>query len=283
MISSFNLTKLNSILKDFFTLTRIRITVFDDNFRELAAYPKHLPEFCQIIRSDESGKNECIKCDKHACETAAKRRSTYTYLCHAGLTESIAPIYMGNIVIGYLLFGHVFSYPSYEEGWRQISSLCRSYKIDMKGLYDACISQPIITKDYIESASHILQAVASYLCLERMATFRQKELPVLIDEYILEHYTKDIDVGRLCNHFNIGKTRLYEISHHNYGMGIAQHIRTLRIERAKKLLIEQPELPIYEVAFMCGFKDYNYFITVFKRLVGLPPKKYRLSALDEYF
>ena len=39
MISTFNLTKLNHLLKDFYTITRIRITVFDDALRELAAIP----------------------------------------------------------------------------------------------------------------------------------------------------------------------------------------------------------------------------------------------------
>lgn len=282
MISIFNITKLNHLLKDFFTLIKIRITVFDDQFQELAAYPEQIPPFCQIIRTDKTGKKECKNCDKHACETAAKRRASYTYRCHAGLTESITPLYMGNIVIGYLLFGHVFSYPSYQDGWRQISKLCSFYDLDMNSLHDACLSQPIISEEYILSASHILQAVASYLCFERMAIFRQKELPVQIDEYILKHFTEEIDVSRICNHFKIGKNQLYEISNQSYGMGIAKHIRKLRIEKAKTLLTEQADLHVYEVAFQCGFKDYNYFITVFKRIVGIPPMKYRLRALKDY-
>ena len=40
MISSFDLSKLKLLLKDFHHMTRIRITVFDDSFHELAAYPE---------------------------------------------------------------------------------------------------------------------------------------------------------------------------------------------------------------------------------------------------
>ena len=43
---------------------------------------------------------------------------------------------------------------------------------------------------------------------------------------------------------------------------------------AKDLLVNHSEMSLADVAFSCGFKDYNYFITVFKRLVGVPPKKY---------
>ena len=117
MISTFDITKLNALLKDFYNLTQIRITIFDENFHELAAYPEHIAPFCQIIRTDETGRKECQQCDENACKIAAKRHSLYTYRCHAGLTESISPLYMGNIIIGYLLFGHVFAYKSHEAGW----------------------------------------------------------------------------------------------------------------------------------------------------------------------
>ena len=278
MISSFDLTKLKLLLKDFHDMTKIRITVFDDSFHELAACPEQLAPFCRIIRSDADAAAQCHHCDAKACEIAANRRTLYTYRCHAGLTESITPIIIGNIIIGYLLFGHVFSYASYEEGWEQIQKLCKGYSIDKKELETACRKQPIITEDYISSASHIMQAVASYLCMERMVSLRRQELPVQIDEYIQAHFTENIDAMQLAKHFGIGKTQLYEIANQNYGMGIAAHIRNLRIEKAQELLCEQPELSLAEIAAQCGFDDYNYFITVFKRITGVPPRAYANSA-----
>ncbi|MDD6547578.1 helix-turn-helix transcriptional regulator, partial [Blautia massiliensis (ex Durand et al. 2017)] len=65
-----------------------------------------------------------------------------------------------------------------------------------------------------------------------------------------------------------------EIAKQNYGTGIAEHIRILRMEKAKQLL-EDRSLPLAEIASQCGYKDYNYFITVFKRTVGVTPKKYQ--------
>lgn len=279
MISTFNMSKLNSLLRDFYTLTQIRITIFDETFKELAAYPEHIAPFCQIIRTDAEAEAACRRCDAYACKTASTRHTPYVYRCHAGLSEAISPIYMGNIVIGYLLFGHIMAYPSHEEGWERIWPLCQKYRLDKNKLYEACLERPLITEEYILSASHILQAVASYLCMERMVTLRQKDLPVQIDEYIMQHYTEDIDVKSICEHFNIGKTTLYELASQNYGKGIAEHIRTLRIEKAKTLLIDYPDMTISEIASACGFLDYNYFITIFKRIVGMPPKKYRKQNL----
>lgn len=279
MISTFDLSKLESLLKDFYNMTGIRITVFDESFHELVSYPEQIPPFCQIIRRDKEGAKECMLCDQKACEIAAKRRSAHTYRCHAGLMESIAPLFLGNIVIGYLLFGHVLSYASYEEGWTVIQNLCQNYALDMAALKNACLSQTLVSPDYITSASHILQAVASYLCLERMAVLKQQELPVQIDAYLSEHYTEDIDAQSLCQKFHIGKTQLYAIAKQNYSIGIAEHIRKLRIEKAKDLLHARADLSITEIAAMCGFKDYNYFITVFKKVTGITPKAYRRLSL----
>lgn len=275
MISKFDLTKLSSLLKDFYMLTKIRITVFDDAFTELVAYPAEIAPFCQVIRTDSIAWKECKKCDMDACGVASRRHSPYIYQCHAGLTESIVPLYHENIMIGYLLFGHVFAHPTHEEGWAVIKELCSDYNVDMSRLKDACYELPIIHEEYILSASHILKAVASYLCLERMVDLKQTELPVRIDEYITEHYLEDIKAQTLCEYFNIGRTSLYDIAKQNYGVGIAEHIRNLRIKKAKTLLVKHPELRIIEVATLCGYNDYNYFITMFKRVVGMPPNQYR--------
>lgn len=274
MISSFNIEKLTAMLRDFYTVTRIRITVFDENFHEVAAFPKEIAPFCQLIRTDLKACAMCTRCDREACRTAAKRHGIYIYQCHAGLKEAIMPIYLGNLVIGYLFFGHVFAYGSYEEGWKVIEEKCANYQIRIPDLKAASLKQPLMTEAYILSAANLMQTIAAYLCMERLATLRQENLPVQIDNYIQEHLTEDIDVMDICARFQIGKTKLYEIAKESYGIGIAEFIRRQRIEKAKSLLLNAPELTISDVASHCGFKDYNYFFTVFRKLTGKSPKDF---------
>ena len=246
----------------------------------MTSYPSEIALICQIIRSDKCAREECHKCDVEACRKANGRKTPYIYQCHAGLTEAIAPLYFGNIVIGYLLFGHIISYESGEEAWKEIYGHCKRYDIDKDKLYQCCLEQRTIEEDYIDSSASILQAVASYLCLERMVILKRKGLAVQVDEYISRHYLEDLDVETLCQHFNIGKTTLYKLAKENYGIGITDHIRNLKIEKAKKLLSEDSEMRVSEISIKCGFSDYNYFITLFKKKVGMPPQKYRLIHLD---
>jgi AraC-like DNA-binding protein len=280
LISSFHLSQLQNLLRDFYNLTQIRITVFDEQMEELISFPSERASFCQLIRKDPAALKNCIHCDRQALSTARERHSPYIYRCHAGMTEAVTPIYLNSLIIGYLFFGHVFSYDSYEEGIREIQHLCAPYGIDLPKLEHACQTMPLLSKEYILSASHILEAVASYLCLERMATLKKDPLPVQIDRYIADHLAEDLKATDLCRQFHIGKTYLYEIAKQSYGTGIAEHIRRLRLEKAKSMLTEHPAASIGEIAAQCGFNDYNYFFSAFKKFTGLSPKSYRSAVLS---
>ena len=282
MIPTFNTAKLLSLLKDFYTLTQIRITVFDEHFHELVAYPENRCAFCQIIRSDPEANARCDEDDKRGCVFASEKRRPHTYQCHAGLTESLTPLYMGNIIIGYLFFGQIFSFRDRQDAWETIHERCSGYNLDLPLLREICRERPLMDTEYIDAASHLMQAVASWLCLEQMAVLKHEDLPSRIDSYISAHYTENIDVTHLCDTFHIGKTPLYEIAKQNYGCGIAEHIRSLRIAKAKRLLLENPDMRIGEIASQCGYNDYNYFITVFRRMTGTSPRQYRRRAEEAY-
>jgi AraC-like DNA-binding protein len=252
--------------------------IFNDSFQELTTCPEVHSPFCRIIRANEEALQQCMRCDKEACVTAKNHHSIHIYKCHAGLTEAIAPIFFNDLNIGYLFLGQIFSYPDREAGWENIEKQCKAYDVDMALLKAACFELPLVSEGYITAASNILNAIASSLYLEQMVVLKQQDLSVQIDSYIISHVTENIGVREICEYFRIGKTHLYEISRQIYGTGIADHIRKLRIAKAKTLLTENQEISIKEIAFACGFSGYNYFFTTFKSSTGLSPNQFRKQA-----
>ncbi len=277
MISVFDLKKLQSLLKDFYTITRIRITVFDENRIELVSYPGEIADFCKIVRSTESGRIACAACDQMACRRAARQRRTQIYRCHAGLTEAVTPLIVNGVLAGYLFFGHVLAYPDHESGWEEIRRCTADLPVDREALHKACLERPLISEDYVRSATQILLAVANYLAMERIATLQADQLAVQLDRYLSEHFAEPLRAVQICKRFGIGKTQLYRISEELYGCGVAEHIRDLRMEKARELLRDGEGLTLSEIAARCGYSDYNYFISVFSRQTGMPPGSYRRS------
>ena len=278
MVSVFNIEELQRLLEDLYHITQIRITVFDSERNELVSYPESCPTFCSIIRSTPEGRAACAKCDNDACDIASKQEKAYIYRCHAGLTEAIMPLYVGQALVGYLLFGHVFAYNAFDEGWEEISKCCRQYPIDMEQLRLSCQSSPLISKSYIKSAARILHATASYLVLERMATLKEDSSAAKLDRYLNENYTQPLTSQHLCRELGIGRSQLFKLSSQLYGCGITQQLKRLRMEKAKRLLTDNPKMSIADIANACGYSDYNYFIAVFSRYVGLSPNTFRKTG-----
>lgn len=92
MISVFDAEKLQKLLKDFYAITGIRITVFNENMQELVAYPKQVAPYCALIRESDEGLAACMDCDRQSCRVAAKKKKTHIYRCHAGFTEAVTPL-----------------------------------------------------------------------------------------------------------------------------------------------------------------------------------------------
>ncbi|WP_312641311.1 response regulator [Hydrogenoanaerobacterium sp.] len=95
-----------------------------------------------------------------------------------------------------------------------------------------------------------------------------------IKSYISENYCKDISLDTIADTFNIHKVYLAKIFKKETGQSVNEHIRMLRIERAKELLCRD-DTRISDLVGMLGFNNPQTFYNIFKRSVGVSPKEYR--------
>jgi AraC-like DNA-binding protein len=63
-----------------------------------------------------------------------------------------------------------------------------------------------------------------------------------------------------------------------YGLSPSRYVAAIRIERAKTMLREQPDLPVWEVAAILGYATHATFASVFRRETGMTPSAYRDSV-----
>ncbi|WP_196603326.1 PocR ligand-binding domain-containing protein [Pectinatus haikarae] len=278
MISIFDIEKLKKLLQCFYIITHIRITIFDSDLHEIIAYPSHIPEFCYLARKNNYIDNACKECDKQACEKVKTTAKTYIYNCHMGLIEAISPIKIRNIVIGYLMFGHLRQSIEKVKGWHLVKSNFDNYLLTTKQLrnlqYAYNNNTRYFSEEYLIAAVQILETVASYVHVNHMADLEYDALPVQIDSYITEHLTENLSCQSICEHFQISRSKLYKLVTNNYGVGIATYIRKCRIEKAK-ILLKKSTFSIKDIAYFTGFTDYNYFTKIFKKMTEKTPRDYK--------
>jgi AraC-like DNA-binding protein len=68
--------------------------------------------------------------------------------------------------------------------------------------------------------------------------------------------------------------------HHHFGCTISEFMRRVRIAQAQSMLARR-DLEIAEIALACGFFDQSHFTTAFRKLTGMPPRRYRSRLSDK--
>lgn len=275
MISFFDVENLDKFLKNFYVAVGIRISVFDDEFRLVTEYPKNAPEFCSLIRTKEVGREGCKNCDIAAFKLARKTHTTHVYTCHAGLTEAVSPIKIGEGIMGYAILAHMLPKENYRQSLENALQRATDYGLNPNEALAALKKIPTHSNEKIEACVQILNAVASYLQIADYVKWKTEDCARKITEYIELNLNGELNSNVLCKKFLLSRTKLYQIAMESFGMSITRYITYKRIEAAKRLLLNNES--IANVAKKTGFPDPNYFSKVFKKEVGVSPTLYKKS------
>jgi YesN/AraC family two-component response regulator len=95
-------------------------------------------------------------------------------------------------------------------------------------------------------------------------------------QYLEAHYPDpNLSLDSFAEAFNLHPNYLSTYFKERTGMNYVDHLAMLRINRAKELLITQPEQKIQDISSRVGFFTPETFIRVFKRFEGMTPGTYR--------
>ena len=112
-----------------------------------------------------------------------------------------------------------------------------------------------------------------------------KKIPTYIDEiseYIRLNYAQDITLASIAKTVHMNESYMSRRFGELTGANISEHINSVRIREAIKLLTET-DCSVTEVATKCGFNNENYFAAVFKKMLGTTPLKYKNENKDVDF
>lgn len=96
-----------------------------------------------------------------------------------------------------------------------------------------------------------------------------------IEEYVQSNLTNDLCIAAVCNYFGISQPYLSKIFKKYKACTFNDYIIDVKINKAKQLLKDRPDLLIGTIAELCGFTDQFYFSKVFKSIENITPSEYR--------
>jgi len=101
----------------------------------------------------------------------------------------------------------------------------------------------------------------------------QKPIQLAV-QYIQENLDKECSLQEVANVVHLNPSYLSSLFKQNIGQGFNTYVTQVRMDMAKKML-RSGELQIQEIAQKLGYKDLKHFRSLFKKVVGIMPSKYR--------
>ena len=141
----------------------------------------------------------------------------------------------------------------------------------------AALEKAGTTQEMVLAFQDSLRKLAQYT--EKPGTLKAADSIEKARDYIRGHFQEPLRISKLAKISKISTSTFSRRFKKLTGVGLEIYLQSLRLEEARRLL-KTGSLPIYKVAFMCGFKSVPHFIQMFHRKMGVPPQKFRRKFLD---
>jgi two-component system, response regulator YesN len=102
-----------------------------------------------------------------------------------------------------------------------------------------------------------------------------QEIAEMIEAYVIENYTKELNFDIIAQKFNFNSSYLSKIFTKYIGENPVKYLTALRINKAKHLLLNNKDMSIKEIGEQVGYSDQFYFSRIFKNVTGISPASYK--------
>jgi len=149
---------------------------------------------------------------------------------------------------------------------------------NFKALHDMWIDAVTISHDVLELRSESILlytfSAISTRVMEASSSDKPSTSASLIKKYIDEHLSDpELSLQKISSELSYNPKYISMIFKEKFKIGVSEYIQTSRIQNACTLM-EQGFTSVKDIAFLCGYIDQLYFSKVFKRKLGISPKKY---------
>lgn len=98
--------------------------------------------------------------------------------------------------------------------------------------------------------------------------------------YILTHFKENISLCQLAEHCHVSPFHFSRIFKTITGISPHQYLSSMRLTHAK-ILLEETNAPVSDIAYECGFNSPEHFVTAFRHYHKINPSALRQQLIKE--
>ena len=244
---------------------------------------EHFNPFCRLIRSTPCGLARCRRCAEEHSPIVIEEKRLHTYCCHAGLMELSLPLYdKAGAFVGCMNSGQfrVAGGESFDEA--QLREVARECEVDAAKVVELYRKSPLLSAEQLKGIGGYLEVIGRLITRthDRLLFMEKVNTPdrvELICKYVEENYTHPITVGEVAKRFFMSPGYFLHLFRKEAGVSFMSYVTMFRISKACEMLAET-ELPVSEIALLCGFGGISQFNRSFRADTGTTPRDDRKNS-----
>ncbi len=152
---------------------------------------------------------------------------------------------------------------------RYSNSLMDDYEFMLEDAFFYAASMDELTESLLDIFNKCMQEDTAYSQKTDTSKFMET-----IKEYLNRHMSETITLQSVCKEFGIVQPHLSKLFRKYEDKSFNDYLTAIRIDCAKKLMRENKEFFVKDIAAMVGYNDQFYFSRVFCSITGTPPSAY---------
>ncbi len=127
---------------------------------------------------------------------------------------------------------------------------------------------------YLEEFHQIFAGIMEALSRESGSAEKQNENISEIRQFILQHYSENLELSQLAEQFNYNYNYLSTYFNQQMKESFSEYLNRIRIEKSCEIMKSSP-YSIAQVSAMVGYSDPSYFCRIFKSQIGRTPSQWK--------
>lgn len=123
-----------------------------------------------------------------------------------------------------------------------------------------------------------IQEIVDTYANSKLSGINQQQKIAALDRLMIEekaYQNENLSLAVLAEQIDLNSHQLSELINTQFKFGFSKYVRQHRVNAAKKLLIEQPDVSILAISMETGFNSQSNFYAAFKEITGQSPGQFR--------
>ncbi len=111
-------------------------------------------------------------------------------------------------------------------------------------------------------------------CVFNFKNVKNKDVIYKAIEFANHRYMDKISLEDAASYVHLSPSYFSKLFKDETGYNFSAYINHIRVEKSKSLLMNE-DISLVDISYLVGFEDQSYFTKVFKRIVGITPRRFR--------